>query len=212
MLNEVGQRICGVDFDNTIVSYDKVLNAVAKQRGLLDDSETWSKRRIRDRIRQLPDGEIEWQKCQALIYGPSIDQSRLIDGVPEFFRLCAQHHVRVYIVSHKTESSRFDSTGTNLRQAAMEWMTRQRFFDADGLGLRQGDVFFADSRREKTDTISQLKCTHFIDDLVETFMEETFPRSTARILYDPDRDEPAPAGITVMKSWKDIREHLFAAC
>jgi hypothetical protein len=211
MFNEVGHQICGVDFDNTIVSYDEVLGAIAKQRGLVDASEVGSKRKIRDRIRQLPDGEMEWQKCQALIYGPCINEARLIDGVFEFFHLCAQRCVKVYIVSHKTELSRFDTTGTNLRQAALDWMTRQRFFDANGLGLSESDVFFADSRREKTDTIAKLQCTHFIDDLVETFLEETFPQSTARILYDPSRDEPAPRGITVMRSWKDICEHLFAA-
>jgi len=208
MSNEIGQRICGVDFDNTIVSYDDVLASIARQRGLVDASEAGSKRKIRDRIRQLPEGEIEWQKCQALIYGPCIDQARINDGVPEFFHLCAQRRVKVYIISHKTESSPFD-TVTNLRQAAMDWMTGQRFFEASGLDLRQSDVFFADSRREKARTIARLQCTHFIDDLEETFLEETFPQSTARILYDPARQEPAAAGITVMKSWKDICEHLF---
>jgi hypothetical protein len=211
MLNEVDPRICGVDFDNTIVSYDDVLATVAKQRGLLADSDVRSKREIRDSIRQLPGGEIEWQKCQALIYGPFIDQSRLIEGVSDFFRLCSQHRIKVYIVSHKTETSRYDTTGTNLRRAAMDWMKSQRFFRPDGLGLQEHDVFFADSRQQKTNTIAKLRCTHFIDDLVETFLEETFPRNTARILYDPYRNEPAPDDITVMKSWKDIREHLFAS-
>ena len=210
MSNEIKQRICGVDFDNTIVSYDDVLASIARQRGLVDASEAGSKRKIRDRIRQLPEGEIEWQKCQALIYGACIDQARLSDGVAEFFHVCAQHGVKVYIISHKTESSRFDAV-TNLRQAAMDWMTRQGFFETNGLDLRESDVFFADSRQEKASTIASLRCTHFIDDLEETFLEETFPQGTARILYDPARDEPAPAGITVMKSWKDICEHLFAA-
>jgi hypothetical protein len=210
MLNEVDQRICGVDFDNTIVSYDEVLAEVAKERGLLDDDAIRTKRKIRDRIRQLPDGEIEWQKCQALIYGPRIDQSRLIEGVPEFFRLCSQRNVKVCIVSHKTQSSLYDTTGTNLRQAAIDWMTRQGFFQKEGLGLQRDDVFFADSRREKTNTISRLRCSYFIDDLVETFLEETFPQTTAKILYDPDSDAPAPAGITVKKSWKAISEYLFA--
>jgi hypothetical protein len=168
-----------------------------------------SKRKIRDRIRQLPDGEIEWQKCQALLYGSRIGEACLIDGVIEFFQLCRRRQVKVCVVSHKTEFSRYDTTGTNLRQAAREWMAANRFFERDGLGIEPGDVFFAGTRQEKIDRIAQLECTHFIDDLEETFMEETFPARVERILYEPGRDSAPPAGVRLATSWQEICDYVF---
>jgi diaminopimelate decarboxylase len=174
-----------------------------------DASQT--KKKIRDRIRQLEDGEVEWQKCQALLYGPRIGEARLIDGVPRFFELCRTRGVKVYIVSHKTEFSRYDTTGTNLRAAALEWMTAHGFFESNRLGLTAGDIFFAGTRQEKIGRIAELRCTDFIDDLEETFLEEGFPAKTARILYEPGRESPAPAGVAWMQSWREISEYFFGS-
>src|ERR1051325_6940804 len=67
------------------------------------DLGTLTKRSIRDRIRLLPDGEIEWQKCQALLYGQRIAEAKLVEGVADFIRLCRERGIPVHIVSHKTE-------------------------------------------------------------------------------------------------------------
>lgn len=206
-----GGRICGVDFDNTLVSYNELLARIARERGLLDCAVPETKRQLRDRIRRLESGEIEWQKCQALLYGPRIGEATLIEGVSRFFRLCRRERVKVYIVSHKTEFSKFDSTGTNLRTAALQWMTAHGFFESNGLGLTEQDVFFAATREEKIDRIATLRCTDFIDDLEETFLEESFPRNITRILYEPGRESSAPPGVLWMNTWKEISEYFFGA-
>jgi hypothetical protein len=203
--------ICGVDFDNTLVTYDELLTTIARERGCIGTGPIETKRAIRDRIRRLPDGEIEWQKCQALLYGPRIGEARLSDGVGTFIRLCRQHGIQVHIISHKTEFSRYDPSGTNLRSAAMNWMTANGFFEPDGLGLDPRHVFFAATRDEKIARIRQLVCTHFIDDLEETFLEEAFPLATARILYEPGRQFPAPHGVALMRTWQEICDYLFRA-
>jgi len=64
--------IIGVDFDNTLVSYGDNVHREAVQRGLIPPVVGKSKKEIRDRIRQLPDGEIEWQRLQATVYGLKI--------------------------------------------------------------------------------------------------------------------------------------------
>lgn len=175
----------------------------------MDTAASESKRTLRDRIRQLPDGETEWQKCQALLYGPRIGEAVLMEGVTRFFELCGQSGVKVYVVSHKTEFSRYDSTGTNLRTAALQWMTAHRFFDPAGLGLTQADVFFAATRQEKIDHIASLQCSDFIDDLEETLLEASFPVQTARILYEPGRESPAPPGVVWVNSWQEVSEYFF---
>lgn len=207
----MSHEIVGVDFDNTIVTYDEVLSRIVQERALVFGQAAQSKREIRDRIRRLPGGEIEWQKCQALLYGSRIGEARLIEGVPEFFRRCAENGVKTYVVSHKTEFSRFDTTGTNLREAALEWMVANGFFDADGLGLRREDVIFAATRAEKIQHIDDLECTHFIDDLEETFLEERFPAGTVRILFEPAACSPLPPEIIRLKSWREIGEYFFGA-
>ncbi len=203
------RRICGVDFDNTIVTYDELLAAIAHERGLLDSVIPATKRMIRDKIRRLPDGEIEWQKCQALLYGSRIREARLSDGVSAFFQLCRAHEIPVYIISHKSEYSRYDATGTNLRDAAVGWMAAHNFFGPGGFGLTRDVVYFAGTRQEKTARLTALRCTDFIDDLEETFLEESFPANVRRILYEPGRESPPPAGVKLMKSWQEISDYFF---
>ena len=60
-------------------------------------------------------------------------------------------------------------------------MEQQGFFDPKGLNLKRENVYFESTREEKVARIGFLKCTHFIDDLEETFDE---PDVAAR---GPDR-------------------------
>ena len=143
------------------------------------------------------------------MYGSRISEAKLIEGVPRFFELCRRHGVKVHIVSHKTEFSQFDTTGTNLRTAALEWMTANDFFEHNGLGMRREDIFFAETRQAKIDCIAELRCTHFIDDLEETFLEPTFPEGVARILYEPRRRSVPPTGVMLMKTWQEISDYFF---
>lgn len=205
-------RVVGLDFDNTIVSYDEVIFQTAVERGLIEASADVNKRSVRDRIRQLPDGEVEWQKVQALIYGPLMSRAQLIEGVSDFVRACREQHVPVYIVSHKTEFAGYDSTKTNLRAAALAWMVGKRFFEPEGLGLRVENVFFESTREAKIARINAIGCSHFVDDLEEVFLEPSFPASVEKLLYAPDPSVPVgPLRIeaTVMRSWQAIRDHVF---
>jgi hypothetical protein len=203
------ERIIGVDFDNTLVSYDEVFHTLSVKQGWIPPTTEKNKKCIRDKIRQLPNGEIEWQKLQAIAYGPRIGEARLIDGVWEFFKLCQQNGVRVYIISHKTEFANYDGSRTNLRRAALDWMKANQFFQEEGLGLSLDSVFFGMIRQEKIDLIRTLGCTHFIDDLEETFLEETFPSNVEKILFAPYPQPPHLSGIRVLKSWQEISDYFF---
>jgi hypothetical protein len=202
--------ICGIDFDNTIVTYDELLSKIVCERGLIDAAGVQSKRSLRDQIRRLPDGEIEWQKCQALLYGQRIGEATHAGGVADFISNCRARTNPVYIVSHKTQFYGDDPSGTNLRSAALNWMRANHFFEREGLGLVPHCVFFAETRRAKIERIRHLACTHFIDDLEETFLEDTFPAATDRILYEPGRQSPPPPGVALMRTWQEIRDYFFS--
>lgn len=199
----------GIDFDNTLVNYDEIMYILALEQSLVDSNTSKSKKDIRDKIRQLPDGEIEWQKLQAIVYGPRMGDARLINGVQEFFEYCKHYKFRVNIISHKTEFANYDKTGTNLREAALTWMRDNSFFKPNGLGLSRGDVYFESTRYEKIERINNVKCTHFIDDLVEIFLEDSFPKSVEKILFAPHKKHLSLQGIKVVATWKEIKEYFF---
>lgn len=201
--------VIGVDFDNTLVSYDEVLRRVAVQQGLLVSAVRSGKREIRDQVRQSVDGERAWQRVQSVVYGARMDEAQLIEGVPMFFKRCQRAGIPVSIVSHKTEFAGPDETHTNLRATAMTWMAQHRFFDADGLGLSERDVYFESTRGEKIERIRQLRCTHFVDDLEETFLEPTFPQHVEKILYAASREVMALPEIRCVGSWQDLYDYFF---
>lgn len=203
-------RVIGVDFDNTIVSYDDVMHAEATARRLIPPGMRKSKQHIRDTIRQLRDGEVQWQQLQAVVYGPRMDEACLMDGAGDFFECCRRHGVRVVIVSHKSERYALDGTGTNFRRAAMDWMDRHGFFDASGFGLSRDAVRFEATRREKIQQIRALGCTHFIDDLSELFLEENFPDGVEKILFAPHGVVVPLAGVRAVSSWKEITDYVFS--
>jgi len=204
----------GVDFDNTILSYDDLMYEVAIQQNLIYPDTPKSKQDIRDHIRQLPNGERKWQGVQALVYGERIREAKLINGVKRFFELCKQNSIHVYIISHKTKYANFYDKNFDLRMAALIWMKMIKFFDEDGLGLNEENVCFESTRHEKIERIKYLKCTHFIDDLEETFLENSFPPDVKKILFKPHiqpllKQNLSLYGIDVFTNWEDINNYFF---
>jgi hypothetical protein len=182
--------VIGVDFDNTLVSYDELF---ARLAGL----NLTGKKAIRDQVRQLH-GDIAWQKLQGIAYGPRMAEAQLIEGVPEFFAACRQRGLPVQIISHKTEFAGYDDTKTNLRQAALAWLK------AHGLPA----ATFGSTRAEKIAAIQRAGCTVFIDDLEETFLEPDFPAHVTKILFAPHGHAPVP-GVRVCKTWREILEYIL---
>lgn len=201
--------IVGLDFDNTLVTYDAVIHRAAVDQGLIPAATPVNKRLVRDRIRERPAGEIEWQRIQGLVYGPLMPQAQLIDGAGDFIRRCRAASLPVFIVSHKTPFAGYDDTGTNLRDAALRWMASAGFFDAGGLGFRRDDVFFESTRDEKIARIRSLRCSVFVDDLEEVFLESSFPESVKKILYAPEEPAGDRAGAVVAGSWQAVHAHVF---
>jgi hypothetical protein len=177
--------IIGVDFDNTIVCYDHVFQAIARDRGLIPPDRILSKRELHDRLHALGQTNV-WTLLQGEVYGPLMKQAKPFPGVIDFFRRCRERELEVRIISHRT---RYPYLGEkhDLHRAARNWLAEHRFFDPDGVGLAPTDVFFDESRREKLARIAGQGCTDFVDDLVEVLAEPLFPKGVRRILFDPNR-------------------------
>lgn len=192
----------GVDFDNTLINYDRVFLDAARGRGLVPRGFEGSKRAVRDAIRLLPDGELAWQRLQGHVYGAGIGGAVLFDGAAEFLRGCRARGLELFIVSHKTRYGHLDPRRVDLREAALGWMRRQGFFGADGFGLAPERVFFEETRAAKLARIAALDCTHFIDDLEEVFADPGFPPGVARILFATAAENGC--GAAICPDWRDV--------
>src|SRR5713226_4960078 len=195
----------GVDFDNTLIDYDRVFLAAARERGLIDAGFQGSKRTVRDTIRRFVDGELTWQRLQGYVYSRGIEEAAPFDGVPDFLRCCLARKVTVSVVSHKTRYGHQDPAQIDLREVALAWMTAQGFFRPAG-AVHLRDVFFEDTRAAKLARIATLGCTHFIDDLEEVFTDPGFPAGVNRILFAPDGKSSGNAGYS---SWAEIAAAIF---
>ncbi|HYK23715.1 MAG TPA: hypothetical protein VEU75_03515 [Candidatus Acidoferrum sp.] len=203
-----GLRI-GIDFDNTIITYDDVFLSTARDRRLIGANFSGRKQAIRDAIRLQPDGELSWQKLQGHVYGRGLAQAAMSKGADSFLRRCRAENVPVMIVSHKTEFGHYDPERLNLRDAAREWMTKYEFFSDAGYGIAPANVYFEGTRQDKVARIAQLGCTHFIDDLEEVLSDPEFPSGVERILFTQER--PAPGPYFVCPTWRDIEKQVFRA-
>lgn len=197
----------GVDLDNTIVSYDRLFHQLALEEGLIPAEFPRQKEAIRDEIRLRLEGNAVWTRLQALAYGPRMISATAFPGVIRFFERCHQSGYRVQIVSHKTETAWLDGRPVFLREAALRWLESQGFLST--CGLSKENVFFETTRQEKVARISNLRCTHFIDDLPDVFAENHFPTQIQRFLFGPHRRNSPHPGIQLAESWEDLERRFF---
>ena len=201
----------GLDFDNTIITYDEVFRLKARERGLVGADFAGGKQAIRDAIRLLPDGELAWQQLQGQVYGKGIVGARMFEGVDSFLRRCRRENIAVAIVSHKTEYGHYDLDRINLRDAARDWMTVHGFFRDSDYAIPPENLYFEGTRHDKLERIARLGCTHFIDDLAEVLTDPGFPLGVERILFTKDEVASKAAPYIVCPTWPHIEEEVFRA-
>jgi hypothetical protein len=201
--------VVGVDFDNTIVRYDELFHRIAVERGLIPATTPVRKNDVRDFLRARG-RERDWTELQGYVYGPRMAEAQPFPGVIEFFTRAVKQHLPVYIISHKTPTPAV-GPAYNLHETARQWLAAQGFFDGARVGLSPEHVYFGTTRPEKIQHIRQTACTHFIDDLEETFLEESFPLSVRRILFG-HRERPAGLpDVALAEDWVQVSKYVFDA-
>lgn len=207
--SEIIMRI-GIDFDNTIICYDQVFCNLAKTWALVEDDYQGTKSELKARIQALPEGDLVWQKLQGKAYGEYITQAEMFAGFKDFIAACnADDNVEVFIVSHKTEFGHFDEKRISLRDASRQWLRDQGFFTTPGQQIPLTNVYFETTREEKIERIKALKCTHFIDDLIEVLDSPLFPNNVERYLFQSQLDGEQAKAIKCYSNWNDIKNVIF---
>jgi hypothetical protein len=196
----------GVDFDNTLVCYDRAFALVGKEAGLLPADFSGGKDAAKRFLyRERADGYL-WERLQGLVYGQRIDRAEVYEGAAEFFRRCRERTGwQVYVVSHKTVLAHHDPFKTDLRESALGWMRRRGFFAPDGFGLEASRIFFEDTREAKVRRIGELDCQIFIDDLPEVLGHAAMPAGCRKILFATEHSGPFERAA----NWTEVCAAIF---
>jgi hypothetical protein len=206
----------GLDFDNTIVSYDELFHRVALEQGAIPASIPSSKLAVRDHLRQIGQ-EPAWTGMQGLVYGARMDEAAAYPGVQAFLRAARAAGWSLAIISHKTRHP-FLGPQYDLHAAARGWIEHHLTVDGEPL-VDPAEVYFETTKEAKLARIAHWQATHFIDDLPEILQAPGFPANVHALLFDPDNHHGAapgsgtalPATPERVSGWDELRLRLGLA-
>ena len=184
----------GLDLDNTVVCYDGVFDAVAREQGLIDEGPPRTKGELRDELR-AQGREHQWTVLQGYVYGPGMALANPFEGALEFVGKCSRVGVEVAIVSHRTLHP-YAGPPYDLHAAAREWLHQHR------VQLAADAIHLEETREGKLRRIGDVGCKTFVDDLPEFLADPEFPQGVRRVLFDP-HGAGAPAGVERIASWRE---------
>jgi len=198
----------GIDFDNTIVSYDALFHKVASELDCIDKETPQTKLAVRDHLRKIG-RESLWTEIQGIVYGSRMSQAVLYPGVTDFFNWANLNKHNVFIISHKT---RFPYLGKkeDLHYFANLWISENLRVE-ETLLIDKSSIFFELTKEDKIRRIKTMKCDYFIDDLPEVLMSVNFPTRTKRILFDPINgceEQISPSNFLSVQTWQELKNYL----
>ncbi len=194
--------VIGIDFDNTIVSYDLLFKQLALEKALVPSDFPANKALIRDHLRSTG-REPLWTAMQGEAYGPRMGEAVAFPGVKNAIARLIQSGVEVRIVSHKTKSP-ISGPQFDLHRAAQAWLDKENFWTPD-VGMRQEHAFFEPTKELKLARIALEGCEAFVDDLPEILVSPLFPVAVRRYLFDPEGMHPCLEGLDVLSQWDAFR-------
>jgi hypothetical protein len=184
----------GLDFDNTLISYDRLFLKVALEKGLVPNDTPPRKNAVRDYLRKQ-DREDEWTTLQGEVYGGRILEAEPYPGMQSALGTLTMRSVPMWIVSHKTKTP-YRGEPVDLHAAARGWLAQ--------LEWPQEQAYFELTKEAKVARIVALGCTHYVDDLPEILA--MLPDGIEKILFSPNENEAhrAEPSWKRMSSWEQL--------
>lgn len=195
--------LIGLDFDNTIVCYDKAIAQLAETLPDLPADLPRTKLALRDYLRRST-RESEWTASQGAIYGPGMTYAEPFPQALEVMRTLKDMGHSLCIVSHRSLRP-YAGPAYDLHAAARGWV--QERLAVKGL-VHNEAAFFYETREQKIAAVSALACEVFLDDLPEVLGDEHFPQACRAILFDPDRSH-LQSERTRIANWSELPALIF---
>ena len=196
--------IIGIDFDNTIINYDKVFGSVALETQIISNTNLKSKLDVKTSL--ISSGNEEaWTKLQGIVYGSHIMRAEPYENFSDAFVSLLNAGHKLKIISHKTQYP-FIGEQVNLRTAAMMWLTEKEVVGTGNKKIPKSDVFFCDTIVDKVAMQKKQGCDVFIDDLPKVL--RLMKPQINRVLFDPTSEIHANEEFTILRNWCDIEAVL----
>jgi hypothetical protein len=197
----------GIDFDNTIVSYDALFHKVALEQAVVPAGCAVSKLAVRDHLRAAGKEDV-WTAMQGTVYGPRMDEAVAFPGVLGFLAWARDAGITLAIISHRTRHP-FLGPKYDLHEAARRWVETHLTRGERPL-VPADSVFFTLTREEKIRCIDEWHCDYFIDDLPEVLQAAAFPAETVKLLFDPDGVHETT--LERFRDWNSARRYFESKC
>ena len=193
----------GLDFDNTIVCYEKAITLLASELFELPQDMPRTKLGLRKFLRAT-NREHEWTEFQGQLYGPGMSYAEPFDSAIETMQALVMNGHDLLIISHRSRAP-YAGTPFDLHAAANAWITLH--LQSAGLFISNNSaVSFLETREEKVARISELRCKAFLDDLPEVLLTKGFPEEVLGVLFDPSGTQETPPRCRRITAWNDLSQ------
>lgn len=199
--------LIGIDLDHTIIDYGQAFCSLALERGIVPAKFQGTKTQLREYLRSQPHGHEQWMRLQGYLYGKGMHHAKMMPGFTDFVRLCREKQIKTVIISHKTKYGHYDPDKIDLRNAALNWMEANGFFN-ETLSFDKEDIFFELTQEAKVSRICAIGCTHFIDDLIDVFVRDDFPNKVKKYLLNSEEANELD-DVLHCKLWSEVANKIF---
>ena len=137
----------GLDFDNTIIDYDRLFYFTALNLKLIPNNVNKSKVAVR---KYLIDNGMEhfFTLLQGKVYGEKINKADVSIGVMDALKSLKKKGYEFIIISHKTKYP-IKGDKYNLHEAALKWLEKNNFIGIEGLDIKRELIYFEPTIEKK---------------------------------------------------------------
>lgn len=194
----------GFDFDNTIVSYDRLFYRVALEKKCIPESTPVNKNAVRDYLRAQNQEHI-WTEMQGYVYGARMQEAESFPDALNVITALRDAGHELFIISHKTQKP-YMGPPYDLHESARGWI-KTHLVDAKNQPLvPEKNVYFHEKKEQKIARIGELLCDTFLDDLPEILLHEQFPSGIRKYLFSAEH--PATQQFTIVPDWKTFHKAI----
>lgn len=192
----------GLDFDNTIVSYDWLFHKVAFEQGHIPASLAKNKLAVRNYLREH-DQEPVWMQMQGYVYGARMQEAKIFEDAAMVIADLKKAGHELFIISHRAQTPHV-GPNYDLHAAALAWIATH-LRDKNTVELIAPDnVYFHETKDEKIARIGERCCDIFLDDLPEILLHKNFPAQVKRVLFSPEVEDSEDW--EKARSWSDFAD------
>ena len=191
-------KVIGIDFDNTIINYDKVFYSLALKKKIIRKNILIEKEAIKNYLIQN-NFYNEWISLQGEVYSKHVLMGKTNSFfIPVLKKLLKKYEL--HIISHKTLYPVIGEK-INLRDQALKWIEKKII---SKVNFKRENIHFASTQNEKIKIIKIKKCNIFIDDLEDILVHNKFPKKCKKILFNDQIKQNNNNEIYLTNNWNKI--------